>query len=191
MKHRRRARARKKEKKKGMSPWKCLSLLLLVAVAASPFIVWPVETADGKPRGLENTSPPMGINLPGAKAEKEEPKKAISVATDPVAHVIRKIREADFRGSSSVMTGRYLQEYSNARETPILRTTDLDKVRPVSRGNGWMFLEAPYTPPETMYDTAFPWEDNASEKRTVRLRMVQRNGTWKLEHVKLVNEPRS
>lgn len=164
--------------------------LIIVALAALPYFLWPMkipresEDAEGVANARVRTPSPARASHTASIASSAtvDDVKEVSAATDPVTDVLRRIRRSDFQGFETVMTGRYLKVYRQRREPVLLETADLDHVRLLSRGDGWMFLEAPYTPEDERYATSFPWDASGPE-RSVKLRMVQRDGDWKLEDV--------
>ncbi len=172
--------------------------LIILGVVALPAFLWQMkftsedEGVEGVAHAREWT-PPRAQASEAAPIEPTAPEEQVtehSAATDPVTDVLRQIRNADFQGNESVMTGRYLKVFQDEHEPVLLDTTDLDQIRLLSRGDGWMFLEAPFTPDEERYGSSFPW-DASGPDTSVKLRMVmvERDGHWKLEDVKVVTRP--
>ena len=173
-------------------------LLIILAAVALPCYLWQVkftsdaEDVEGVAHARER-APPRAQASEAAPIESTTPQKQViehSAATDPVTDVLRRIQNADFQGNESVMTGRYLKVFQDVHKPVLLETTDLDQIRLLSRGDGWMFLEAPFTPEEERYGNSFPW-DASGPDTSVKLRMVmvEHDGNWKLEDVKVVTRP--
>lgn len=172
-----------------------LLCLIILSLAVVPYIFFPFnpfetgEEEHGVARARASTkSPRKGQPATRRDAavpvvQKKTPNEA-STATDPVTDVIRRIKDSNFQGLDSVMTGRYLKAYQKSHEPVLVETVDLDRVRLHSRGDDWIFLEAPYQPDSEWHADAIPWND-ASAEGTARMRLVRRDGEWKLENVQI------
>lgn len=190
----------KKESLEGSGYASSIRCVIIIALAAVPYFLWPMkisrenEDANGLANASVRTPSPSPVREPDAvsieSTATEEQLTEYSAATDPVTDVLRRIRNADFQGNESVMTGRYLKVFQDEHEPVLLETTDLDQIRLLSRGDGWMFLEAPFTPDEERYGSSFPWDASAPHTSVkLRMVMVERDGDWKLEDVKVVTRP--
>lgn len=166
--------------------------IIILALAVVPYICFPVKPFESREETTgvaraEAAAPTPDVHSgssvnPSSIVEEPKTSTEASAATDPVTDVIRRIKHSDFRGLDSVMTGRYLKAYEETHEPVLVDSVDLDHVRLHSRGDDWIFLEAPYRSESEWHADAIPWEDSEG---TVRMRMVRRGGEWKLENVKI------
>ena len=96
-------------------------------------------------------------------------------APDPARDLVLKITTCEFANREDIATGRFLRNFdAHARE---LTALDLKGMKLLDRGENWVRIEA------TWNAASVP---SVRRRETVRLRMVESKGSWKVEHFKVV-----
>ncbi len=129
-----------------------------------------------------------GTAAAGASLDSDDPRSGVSgddrVATggefvrerfershrDPARTILRTLAAGRSPESMEVATGRFLADFD--RQVAILGSVDLDSVRPRRHGPGWVLAQA-------------DMRESSDDRQTVWLRLVDDQGTWKLEEVRL------
>ena len=122
--------------------------------------------------------------LPGdeplAKAQAEGNPNGFVVPTvgsqDPGMAILNRVRQGDYEYRVEVSTGRFLDDFD--QQWSLLEYVDMQEAQAVRRRQGWILVEAPYSPPS--------YAKSRSSTRTARMRLVEKDGDWKLEHIRLI-----
>ena len=171
----------------GIGPMKRHVIFLVTCLAlfwCSLYLVtkW-VYASEDKGRGHTTSQPAVSGNGPAGRDQPSRPGGTIGSSTsspaerppDKAQDLLRQLAEGDYTYRVDIATGRFLRDFD--QHWLDLRDIDRSRVRAVRRGANWARVEAPYDPSQP-----------GKPKGVGQLRLVQQDGVWKVEHVKVILE---
>jgi hypothetical protein len=155
-----------------------LTLTPMALVAVLPFAVvhFDMVPSAGAAASLDTARPPE-VSIQGASDSGASP-HAVEAAQREVAEngdsarvLLRRLNNGNYESREEVACGRFLADFD--RQSLALEDVDRRQLRLAHHGPGWVLIEAPYRPP-------------AGAEALARIRLVAREGSWKVEDLSVL-----
>lgn len=157
----------------------CWVLLLTFVVGVVPWFFIPIsggssQAQEGGKVAERQVAPAAAVDSPPQAAGEGGAELTSETIHDLASHVLETIIDNSFQSREDVATGRFLHKFDSKK--PQLSNVDATRLEPRRRGKRWVQVDAPYL-------SASRGEGSS---KTVRLRLVDDEGSWKLENFKLL-----